>query len=61
MADIGFITVLYFLSGFFAARLFDNYLDKFNKEKEDKKTAKIVRRHNNINTMAYKEKIEWLK
>lgn len=38
MADIGFITVLYFLSGFFAARLFDNYLDKFNKEKEDKKT-----------------------
>jgi hypothetical protein len=38
MADIGFITVIYFLSGFILARLFDNYLDKFDKNKEDKKT-----------------------
>jgi len=39
MADIGFITALYFLSGFFMARIFDNILDKFNKSKEKEKTT----------------------
>lgn len=37
------------------------FKEKKAKEKEDKKAAKIARRHNNINIMAYKEKIEWLK
>ena len=38
IADIGFITILYFLSGFFMARIFDNYLDKYNKKYDDKKS-----------------------
>jgi hypothetical protein len=38
-----------------------NFKEEKAKAKEDKKAAKIARRHNNINTMAYKEKIEWLK
>jgi hypothetical protein len=38
IADIGFITILYFLSGFFMARLFDNYLDKYDKKYDDKKS-----------------------
>jgi hypothetical protein len=38
IADIGFITILYFLSGFFMARIFDNYLDKYSKEEDDKKS-----------------------
>jgi hypothetical protein len=37
------------------------FKEKKSKAKEDKKAAKIARRHNNINIMAYKEKIEWLK
>jgi len=37
------------------------FKEKKAKEKEDKKAAKIARRHNNINIMASKEKIEWLK
>lgn len=39
MADIGYITVLYFLSGFIVARLLDSYINKYNKEVEDKKTT----------------------
>jgi hypothetical protein len=39
MADIGYITVLYFLSGFIVARLIDNYINKYNKAVEDKKTS----------------------
>jgi hypothetical protein len=39
MADIGYITVLYFLSGFLVARLLDNYINKYNKAEEDKKTT----------------------
>jgi hypothetical protein len=37
------------------------FKEKKTNTKEDKKAAKIARRHNNINIMAYKEKIEWLK
>jgi hypothetical protein len=37
------------------------FKEKKVKAKDDKKAAKIARRHNNINIMAYKEKIEWLK
>ena len=39
MADIGYITVLYFLSGFTVARLLDTYVNKYNKAVEDKKTT----------------------
>ena len=39
MADIGYITVLYFLSGFIVARLIDNYINKYKKDIEDKKTT----------------------
>jgi len=39
MADIGYITVLYFLSGFTVARLLDTYINKYNKADEDKKTT----------------------
>lgn len=41
--DIGYITVIYFISGLILARLFDNYLDKFNKDIEKTKpTAQII-------------------
>ena len=39
MADIGYITVLYFLSGFIMARIFDKYVNIYNKAEEDKKTT----------------------
>lgn len=37
------------------------FKEKKTKAKEDKKAAKIARRHNNIKSMVPKEKIEWLK
>jgi len=39
MADIGYVTVLYFLSGFVMARFFDSYINLYDKSKEEKKTT----------------------
>ena len=39
MADIGYVTVLYFLSGFIVARLIDTYINKYDKAIEDKKST----------------------
>jgi len=39
IADIGYITVLYFLSGFVVARLIDTYINKYDKAIEDKKST----------------------
>jgi len=36
--DIGYITVIYFILGLILAKLFDKYLGKFDKNKEDKKS-----------------------
>ena len=38
IADIGYITVLYFLSGLIMARFIDNYLGSFDPEEESKKS-----------------------
>jgi predicted PurR-regulated permease PerM len=42
MADIGYVTVLYFLSGFIVARLIDTYLNKYDKKVEDKKSTLML-------------------
>ena len=39
IADIGYITALYFLSGFVVARLVDTYVNKYNKKIEEKKST----------------------
>jgi len=43
IADIGYITVLYFISGFAVACLLNNYSEEFDKKKESKKPVyKII-------------------
>lgn len=42
MADIGYVTVLYFLSGFIVARLIDTYINTYDKKVEDKKSTPML-------------------